>query len=75
MSDRNKHSNSLLEWLRKTPNRKLMWIGWFILVGSFAIYILNVLLSNHQWGQPFIGYLLGAGIIVGTVMAYMFRDW
>jgi len=52
-----------------------MWIGWFILVGSGAIFILNVLFSNNQWGQPFIGYLLVAGITVGTLMAYMFRDW
>ena len=73
--NKNKHSNSFLEWLRKTPNKKLQWIGWWMIVGSFTIYILNWLFTNHQWGQPYIGYLLMAGIIVGTVMVYMFRDW
>jgi hypothetical protein len=45
-----------------------------MIVGSSAIYVLNWLLSNNQWGQPYIGYILMAGIIIGTLLFIIFRD-
>jgi hypothetical protein len=55
-------------------DRKLTLIGLWMIVGSSAIYVLNWLLSNNQWGQPYIGYILMAGIIIGTLLFIIFRD-